>query len=121
MKILLSLDKYFCRIFKPQIIKCFKDHSKIIINDSNYNNIKIKDIQCGKTFSLFINTTNNIYACGINDLNQLGFKELEPKDNLYNPEIQCDDYIYPTFLKCFNDKKVESYKAEICEDDDYNP
>ena len=97
------------RIFEPQLINNFKDYSKTMTNVSNYNcnNIKIKDIQCGKTFSLFINTTNNLYACGINDLNQLGFKELEPKDNLYNPEIQCDDYIYPTLLKCFNDKKVE--------------
>ena len=88
------------RIFEPQLINNFKDYSKTMTNVSNYNcnNIKIKDIQCGKTFSLFINTTNNLYACGINDLNQLGFKELEPKDNLYNPEIQCDDYIYPTLL-----------------------
>ena len=97
------------RIFEPQLIKNFKDYSKTNTHACNYNlnNIKIKDIQCGKTFSLFMNTTNNLYACGINDLNQLGFKELEPKDNLYNPDLQCDDYIYPTLLKCFNDKKVE--------------
>ena len=97
------------RIFEPQLINNFKDYSKAMTNVSNYNcnNIKIKDIQCGKTFSLFINTTNNLYACGINDLNQLGFKDIEPKENLFNPEIQCDDYIYPSLLKCFENKKVE--------------
>ena len=47
--ILSNLDKYLYRIFKPQLIKCFKDYNKILINDSNYNynNIKIKDIKCG--------------------------------------------------------------------------
>ena len=101
------------RIFEPELIKTFKDYN----NSNNLNkknkisnnchNIRIKDIQCGKTFSTFINNTNSLFACGINDLNQLGFKDIEPKENLFNPEIQCDDYIYPSLLKCFENKKVE--------------
>ena len=56
---------------------------------------------------MFLSSTNNLYACGINDLNQLGFKDIEPKQILYNPLIQCEDYIYPSLLNCFNNKKVE--------------
>jgi len=59
---------------------------------------------------MFINTSNNLYACGINDLRQLGFKDHEPRDNLYNPTIQCDDYIYPSLIKFLDNKKVESIK-----------
>jgi alpha-tubulin suppressor-like RCC1 family protein len=101
------------RIFEPELIKTFKDYNisnnlnKKNKNYINCHNVKIKDIQCGKTFSMFINNTNNLFACGINDLNQLGFKDIEPKENLFNPEIQCDDYIYPSLLKCFENKKVE--------------
>ena len=107
------------RIFEPQLIQNYKDYSTYINNINqkykninndiyNYHNIKIKDIECGKTFSMFINSTNNLYACGINDLRQLGFKDHEPRDNLYNPTIQCDDYIYPSLIKFLDNKKVES-------------
>jgi alpha-tubulin suppressor-like RCC1 family protein len=100
------------RIFEPELIKYYKDYNnnnsknlnKNILNN-NLSNTKIKDIECGKTFSMFINNGNNLYACGINDLRQLGFKDLEPKD--YNVFIPCDDYIYPSLLKCFDNKKVE--------------
>ena len=106
------------RRFEPQLIKTFKDYNnynntfnqrnKNINNNNNTcNNIKIKEIECGKTFSMFINSTNNLYACGINDLRQLGFKDPEPRNDLFNPTIQCDDYIYPSLLKCFENKKVE--------------
>ena len=94
------------RIFEPQLIKIFKDYNNIN-NNYNCDNIKINDINCGKTFSIFLSNTNNLFACGINDLNQLGLKDAEPNKNLYNPSIQCDDYIYPTLLKCFDSKKVE--------------
>jgi len=56
---------------------------------------------------MFISNNNELFACGINDLGQLGFKDLEKKEKLYNPEIQCDDYIYPSLLKCFDKKIVE--------------
>ena len=98
------------RIFEPELIKTYKDYSnnsnnlnKTIFNN-NLSNTKIKDIECGKTFSMFINNGNNLYACGINDLKQLGFKDSEPKENVFIP---CDDYIYPSLLACFDNKKVE--------------
>ena len=93
------------RIFEPQLIKTFKEYN--LNNTHSYSSIKINDIECGKTFSMFLSSTNNLYACGINDLNQLGFKDIEPKQILYNPLIQCEDYIYPSLLNCFNNKKVE--------------
>ena len=93
------------RIFEPQLIKTFKEYN--LNNTHSYSSIKINDIECGKTFSMFLSSKNNIYACGINDLNQLGFKDIEPKQILYNPLIQCEDYIYPSLLNCFNNKKVE--------------
>ena len=33
----------------------------------------IKNIQCGKTFTMLINSENKLLACGNNDINQLGF------------------------------------------------
>ena len=91
------------RIFEPQLINNFKDNKP---NNSNKKNIEIKEIKCGKTFSMFINENSELFACGNNDLGQLGFKDLAKKDDLYNPEIQCDDYVYPTLLR-FENKKVE--------------
>ena len=91
------------RIFEPQLINNFKDNKP---NNSIKKNIEIKEIKCGKTFSMFINENSELFASGNNDLGQLGFKDLEKKDDLYNPEIQCDDYVYPTLLR-FENKKVE--------------
>ena len=56
---------------------------------------------------MFISEDKSLFACGINDLGQLGFKDSEKKELLYYPEIQCFDYIYPSRLRCFNNKKVE--------------
>ena len=53
----------------------------------------------------FCHLKNNLNDCGINDLRQLSFKDSEPKD--YNVFIPCDDYIYSSLLKCFDNKKVE--------------
>ena len=98
------------RIFEPQLINIYKDYnpdytSKKFNNNSNF--IKIKEIKCGKTFSMFISNNNDLFACGINDLGQLGFKDIEKKDKLYNQDIQCDDYIYPSLLRSFDKRKVE--------------
>ena len=95
------------RVFEPQLIHTFKDCNGNKTTSYNYNIMKIKEIKCGKTFSMFISNNNDLFACGINDLGQLGFKDPEKKENLLNPEIQCDDYIYPSLLRCFNNKKVE--------------
>ena len=65
---------------------------------------KIKDIQCGKTFTMFINEKNKLLACGNNDLNQLGFK----CDNKYR-NFNCNDIINPImidFLSTFEVKKI---------------
>ena len=61
----------------------------------------IKDIQCGKTFTMLINKDNKLLACGNNDLCQLGFKS-ELKDN----KRRCCDLIYPTILDSFSTCEV---------------
>ena len=53
----------------------------------------IKDIQCGKTFTTFINNNKRLLACGNNDLCQLGFKP-----ELKNDGRICNDLIYPTII-----------------------
>ena len=65
---------------------------------------KIKDIQCGKTFTMFINEENKLLACGNNDLNQLGF-QFDKKNKNY----KCNDLSIPTlidFLTTFKVKKI---------------
>ena len=69
-------------------------------------NEKIIDIQCGKTFSMFINDKNELYACGVNDLNQLGLNEPSSKDHLKNKDIICYDFVFPTKVDCFLNMKV---------------
>ena len=97
------------RIFEPKLIQIFRDYNtkNNEISSYNYSKIKINEIKCGKTFSMFISEDKSLFACGINDLGQLGFKDSEKKELLYYPEIQCFDYIYPSRLRCFNNKKVE--------------
>ena len=53
----------------------------------------IKDIQCGKTFTMLINQENHLLACGNNDLCQLGFRH-----ELMDKQKRCHDLIYPTVL-----------------------
>ena len=65
------------------------------------NLASIKDIQCGKTFTMLINKDNKLLACGNNDLCQLGFKS-ELKDN----KRRCCDLIYPTILDSFSTCEV---------------
>ena len=81
------------RIFTPQLIKAL-DEEKII------------DIKCGKTFSMFINDKNELFACGVNDLNQLGIDEPFSKKHLYNKDISCYDFVYPIKVDCFLNMKV---------------
>ena len=59
---------------------------KININD-------IKDIQCGKTFTMFINNQNKLLACGNNDLCQLGLKS-----ELNKETKKCHDLVFPTII-----------------------
>ena len=68
----------------------------------------ICDIKCGKTFSMFINNKGELFACGVNDLNQLGIQDLPPKDHLFNKsEEMCYDFIFPTKVDYFLNMKVE--------------
>ena len=82
------------RIFTPQKIK-------------SLNNKKIIDIQCGKTFSMFIDSTGGLYSCGVNDLNQLGIPDSPPKSHIINYDSQCKDFVIPTKLEFFLNMKVE--------------
>ena len=70
-------------------------------------NKKISDIQCGKTFSMFIDSNGGLYACGVNDLYQLGIPELPPQDHIKNCDAKCKDFIFPTKLEYFLGMKVE--------------
>ena len=70
--------------------------SRIMIPEKiNINNIK--DIQCGKTFTMLINNQNQLLACGNNDLCQLGFNS-----ELKNNRKRCHDLIYPTLIDSFS-------------------
>ena len=82
------------RIFTPQKI-------------TSLQNKKITDIQCGKTFSMFIDSNGGLYSCGVNDLYQLGIPDLPPQNHVKNYDSQCMDYIIPTRLEYFIDMKVE--------------
>ena len=81
------------RIFTPHLIKEMTDE-------------KIIEVKCGKTFSMFINDKNELYACGVNDLCQLGVTEPASKDHLHNKETPCYDYVYPIKIDCFLNMKV---------------
>ena len=61
----------------------------------------IKEIQCGKTFTMLINKENRLLSCGNNDLCQLGFKS-----ELTNDKKRCHDLIYPTILDSFSTFEV---------------
>ena len=68
---------------------------KIIPEKININDIK--DIQCGKTFTMLINNQNQLLACGNNDLCQLGFNS-----ELKNNKKRCHDLISPTLIDSFS-------------------
>ena len=83
------------RIFTPKKIESFE------------KDVSIKDVQCGKTFSMFIDKFGALYSCGVNDLNQLGIPEPPPQNHVRNYDSQCKDYVLPTKLIYFNNLKVE--------------
>ena len=86
------------RIFTPQKIKAF---------DNLEQKVLISDIQCGKTFSMFIDTKGGLYSCGVNDLKQLGIPESPPRNHLKHNDHQCKDFVIPTRLEFFLNMKVE--------------
>ena len=62
----------------------------------------IKNIQCGKTFTMFINSENKLLACGNNDINQLGFNH----EKNYNKR-KCHDFVFPTLIDSFSTFEVK--------------
>ena len=81
------------RVFIPHLVKDLDDENII-------------DIKCGKTFSMFLNDKNELYACGVNDLNQLGVTESFSKEHLHNKNSPCFDLVYPIKVDCFMNMKV---------------
>ena len=79
------------RIFEPQLV--------FQINDVN-------DIILGKTFSMFINNKRELFACGVNDLYQLGIEEKPNKEHLYSRDLNCFDFVFPTRIEHFLNMKV---------------
>jgi len=82
------------RIFTPKKITTFE-------------NVKISDVQCGKTFSMFIDSNGGLYSCGVNDLYQLGIPDSPPQDHIKNIDAQCKDFVIPTRVEYFLNMKVE--------------
>ena len=68
----------------------------------------VKDIQCGKTYTMFINNNEELFACGNNDLNQLGIK-----NNNEDRKLKCNDVVFPKNVNFpnFKVKKVACGEA----------
>ena len=89
----------FCEdSFQPG--KGLNNSRKLLPEKININGIK--NIQCGKTFTMFINNENKLYGCGNNDLNQLGFNN----EKNYNNK-KCHDLILPTLIDSFSTFQVK--------------
>ena len=56
---------------------------------------------------MFVDTNGGLYACGVNDLKQLGIPEPPPQTHLKNMDGQCKDFVIPTKLIYFINLKVE--------------
>ena len=82
--------------YKPEIIEALDDE-------------KICHIKCGKTFSMFVDNKGELFACGVNDLYQLGIQENPPKEHLFDKdEDSCYDFVSPTKVDYFLKMKVKN-------------
>ena len=99
----------------------------ILGNDKKESNKPyIIDVICGKTSTFFIDKSGGLYACGSNDLGQLGVKkESKTKEHLFDPADDfniCYDIVTPIKIEFFNKMKVkklacgESHCLAIIED-----
>ena len=70
---------------------------KIELNDA------IADIKCGKTFSMFLTTKGELFACGVNSSYQLGIAR---NKNSNSPNEKCFDFVTPVRLDVFLNMKV---------------
>ena len=57
---------------------------------------------------MFINNKKELFACGVNDLLQLGTEDLSNNDEfLFNKSEKCFDFIFPIKIESFLNMKVE--------------
>ena len=83
------------RIFTPKEVNTFP------------KNLLISNVQCGKTFTMFEDFEGQLYACGVNDLGQIGINDFPSYEHLYNKENKCCDFVIPTILDNFLRMKAE--------------
>ena len=70
---------------------------------------KICNIKCGKTFSMFVDNKGELFACGVNDLYQLGIQDKPSKNHLFDKEEDsCYDFVLPTKVDYFLKMKVKN-------------
>ena len=82
-----------CRVFEPRLVNSLPE---------------IRDISAGGTYSMFITEKKEIYACGVNDLGQLGISDLPNQNHVFDKDnSKCYDFVYPTLIECFFSMKVD--------------
>ena len=82
-----------CRVFEPRLVNSLPE---------------IRKISAGGTYSMFITEKKEIYACGVNDLGQLGISDLPNQNHVFDKEnSKCYDFVYPTLIECFFSMKVD--------------
>ena len=82
-----------CRIFEPRLINSLPE---------------IREIKAGGTYSMFISEKKEIYACGVNDLGQLGINDYPPQNHVFDKDnLKCFDFVIPTLIECFFSMKVD--------------
>ena len=93
----------FCEEFFEPGTGMIKSRKLIPVQITNFDgeNCLIKDICCGKTFSMFINDKDELFSCGVNDLNQCGFD-----NDKIEYDYNCNDIVVPLKLEIFTNMKV---------------
>ena len=66
-------------------------------------NEDIIDIKCGKTFSMFLTTNGELFACGVNSAYQLGIARNKNSNSISE---KCFDFVTPVRLDVFLNMKV---------------
>ena len=75
-------------------------------------NVRISDIFAGATFSLFLSDRKELYACGLNESNQLGIEKNVTKINTqldrFGPSsaLRATECAIPTKLDCFTSMPI---------------
>ena len=94
-----------------ELSKVYEPTSIESLNFANSNN-KVSKIFCGGTFSLFLTTSGEVYACGANDLGQLGLDplqdDLQALEKMKRQRVQSDDVVTPAKLYCLEGQAVQT-------------